>query len=181
MAGRGSRGSKTSAPPGAASAIAGDSAGASGRILVIEGRYYDDVADALAAGTVAVLEGAGYGYDRIVVPGALEIPQVLASAVDAGLLPAAAPRARYAGAIVLGCVIRGETSHYDIVCNNANHWLMETAIRHRVPVGNGILTVDTKAQAMARAEGGVDGKGGDAARACLALVALGQHFRGPEA
>jgi 6,7-dimethyl-8-ribityllumazine synthase len=78
----------------------------------------------------------------------------------------------------LGCVIRGETSHYDIVCNNANHWLMEVAIRHNVPVGNGILTVDTEAQALARAQGGRDGKGGDAARACLRLLEIARQFQG---
>ena len=74
--------------------------------------------------------------------------------------------------------MRGETSHYDIVCNNANHWLMQVAILHSVPVGNGILTVDTEAQALARARGGIDGKGGDAARACLRLIELQREFEG---
>ena len=92
-------------------------------------------------------------YERIAVPGALEIPQVLAQAPSAGS-SRAAPRRPLGRRVALGCVIRGETSHYDIVCNNANHWLMEVAIRHSVPVGNGILTVDTEAQAMARARGG---------------------------
>ena len=70
--------------------------------------------------------------------------------------------------MALGCVIRGETTHYDIVCNNANHWLMEIAVRHAIPLGNAILTVETEAQALARAEGGREGKGADAVRACLA-------------
>lgn len=82
----------------------------------------------------------------------------------------------YAGLVVLGCVIRGETAHYDIVCNNTNHWLMEIAIRNAIPVGNGILTVDTEAQAMARSRGGADGKGGDAARACLRLMRIAQRL-----
>ncbi len=77
---------------------------------------------------------------------------------------------------MLGCVIRGETSHYDIVVNNANHWLMELAIRNNVPVGNAILTVDTEAQAMARAKGGRKGKGADAVRACLSLVQISRAF-----
>jgi 6,7-dimethyl-8-ribityllumazine synthase len=109
------------------------------------------------------------------VTGALEIPQALAAAVAAGLIGGEAKL--YAGAVALGCVVRGETAHYDIVCNNANHWLMETAIRHSIPVGNAILTVDTREQAMARAAGGASsGKGGDAARACLQLIALKQRF-----
>ncbi|MEZ5842541.1 MAG: 6,7-dimethyl-8-ribityllumazine synthase [Hyphomicrobiaceae bacterium] len=147
------------------------------RILIIEGRFYDDIADELAAGAIAAIEAAGCTWDRITVPGALEIPQVLASAVRADVIPPGGRRARYAGAVALGCVIRGETSHYDIVCENANHWLMATAIANAIPVGNGILTVDTKEQALARARGGSEGKGGDAARACLALIAIGQGFR----
>lgn len=148
------------------------------RILIIEGRFYDHICDALLEGAIAELEAAGATYERITVPGALEIPQVLAQAVSNGLIPATSPGAWYSGAIALGCVIRGETSHYDIVCNNANHWLMEVAIRHNVPVGNGILTVDTEAQALARAQGGRDGKGGDAARACLRLLEIARQFQG---
>jgi len=139
------------------------------RVLIIEGRFYEKIADELVAGAIAVIEERGASYDRISVPGALEIPQVLAQAVDTG---------RWDGAVALGCVIRGETAHYDIVCNNANHWLMEVAIRHRMPVGNGILTVENEAQALARAEGGRDGKGGDAARACLKLIEIAHAFQG---
>ncbi len=146
------------------------------RVLIIEGRFYEAISDALADGAVAALRAQGASFDRLSVPGALEIPQVLAQAVTAGLAPRSAPSGKWDGAIALGCVIRGETAHYDIVCRNANHWLMEVAIRHAVPVGNGILTVDTQAQAMARARGGADGKGGDAARACLRLIALQRAF-----
>lgn len=138
------------------------------RLLVVEARFYEAIGAALAEGAVAELDAHGIGYDVISVPGALEIPQVIAKAVATGAL--GGESARYQGAVVLGCVIRGETSHYDIVCNNANHWLMEVAIRHAVPVGNAILTVDTEAQALARAEGGRQGKGADAVRACLALI-----------
>lgn len=145
-------------------------------LLVIESRYYEEVAAALLDGAIAEIEAAGATCDRIEVPGALEIPQALAQAVAAGLIPADAGDGRYDGAVVLGCVIRGETSHYDIVCNNANHWLMQTAIGHNVPVGNAILTVDTEAQALARARGGRKGKGGDAAHACLTLIDLARKF-----
>ncbi len=102
-------------------------------------------------------------------------------AAAAGLVPRGAANGKWDGAVALGCVIRGETAHYDIVCRNANHWLMEVAIRHCVPVGNGILTVETEAQAMARARGGADGKGGDAARACLRLIELARAYQGQDA
>ena len=143
-----------------------------GHVLVIEARFYESIADMLADGAIAELTARGVTFERIVVPGALEIPQALASAATAK----AAGRMMFDGAIVLGCVIRGETAHYDIVCNNANHWTMETAMQHDVPVGNAILTVETEAQAIARAEGGRTGKGGDAARACLSLIELKRGF-----
>jgi 6,7-dimethyl-8-ribityllumazine synthase len=151
------------------------------RVLIVEGRFYEEISDQLVAGAVAALEEQGVEYDRLTVPGALEIPQVLAQAVAAGLIPRRAENGKWDGMVALGCVIRGETSHYDIVCNNANHWLMDVAIKHAVPLGNGILTVDTEAQALARARGGADGKGGDAARACLRLVELQRAFEGQSA
>jgi len=151
------------------------------RILIIEGRYYEAIADALLEGAEAELAAAGAKAERIVVPGALEIPQALAQMVAAGHVSTSDPAARFHGVIALGCVIRGETSHYDIVVNNANHWMMDVAIRNCVPVGNAILTVDTEAQAMARATGGREGKGGDAARACLRLIELARSHQGSRA
>ncbi len=151
------------------------------RVLIIEGRFYQAISDELAQGAVAALEAQGVTYDRVSVPGALEIPQVLAQAVAAGLIPRSAPKAQWDGAVALGCVIRGETKHYDIVCENANHWLMEVAVRDAVPVGNGILTVETEAQALERARGGSDGKGGDAARACLSLIELARAYQEQDA
>jgi 6,7-dimethyl-8-ribityllumazine synthase len=147
------------------------------RVLIIEGRFYEAISDELAAGAIAALEAQGASYDRVSVPGALEIPQVLAQAAAAGLIPRSAPNAQWDGAVALGCVIRGETLHYEIVCNNANHWLMEVAMRDAVPVGNGILTVETEEQAFERARGGVNGKGGDAARACLTLIELARAYQ----
>lgn len=141
-------------------------------ILFIEARYYDDIADLLIEGAIAECKKRGATYERIVVPGALEIPQVLAAAADAR----SAGRTAFDGAVALGCVIRGETAHYDIVCNNANHWMMDVAIGQNIPVGNAILTVDTREQAVARAEGGITGKGGDAARACLRLIEAKRAF-----
>lgn len=150
--------------------------GPNAHVLIIESPYYKDVMDELAKGALAVLEAAGVSYHRVAVTGALEIPQAFAQAVAAGHFGAPGKTARYTGVIVLGCVIRGETSHYDIVCNSANHWLMDIAIKNNIPVGNAILTVDTKEQALARAKGGRDGKGGDAARACLRLIWVAEHF-----
>lgn len=149
--------------------------GGSKRVLIIESPYYAAVTRELREGATAVLAGHGVPYERISVPGALEIPQAFRAAVSNGKF-AQGSELNYGGIIALGCVIRGETSHYDIVCNNANHWLMATAIENSIPVGNGILTVDTEAQAMARARGGAAGKGGDAARACLRLLWLNTHF-----
>lgn len=173
MAGKGAKGSSAGGP-------------ADGKmdahVLIIEARYYDDIADELAAGAIAVLDAHGVTYERIAVPGALEIPQVLALAVDVSGLGGLDDMldgvgGEFDGVIALGCVIRGETSHYDIVCNNTNHWLMHHATHAGLPVGNAVLTVDTREQALARARGGVDGKGGDAARACLRLVEIARKFK----
>lgn len=150
------------------------------RILIIESPYYAVINAHLAAAALTVLADHGCHCDRVAVAGALEIPQALSAAVAAGSIGTEA--SLYQGAIALGCIIRGETSHYDIVCHNANHWLMETAIRHAIPVGNAILTVDTREQALTRSAGGApSGKGGDAARACLALIALKKSMTGASA
>lgn len=136
------------------------------RVLVIESPYYQDVAAELLAGAIAEIEAAGATYEKVSVPGALEIPQALGVFMDSDA------SIEFDGAVALGCVIRGETGHYDIVCNNANHWLYTVANEFGMPVGNAILTVDTHEQALARASGGRAGKGGDAAFACLSLIAL---------
>jgi 6,7-dimethyl-8-ribityllumazine synthase len=150
------------------------SGGLSVHLLVIEARYYEHIADELLAGATAEIEAAGATFERVTVPGALEIPLALAQAVKADLIGSDDANARFEGCVALGCVIRGETSHYDTVCNNANHWLMELAVRHGIPLGNAILTVENEAQALERARGGH--KGADAVRACLQLVALERAF-----
>lgn len=145
------------------------------RVLILEAPYYKDVTDHLVAGANSVLTHYKSFGDRFQVPGALELPQALKAAVQAGLVGGDA-RQRYAGVIAIGCVIRGETSHYDIVCAETNHWLMETVIRYNIAFGNAVLTVDTEAQALARATGGDLSKGADAARACLRMIWLKQTF-----
>jgi 6,7-dimethyl-8-ribityllumazine synthase len=138
------------------------------RILVVEARFYDDIADLLLKGAARALKNGGAAFDQVTVPGALEIPPAIAIAL------ATAERAGrpYDGVVALGCVIRGETSHYDIVAGESARGLMEIGIRREMPVGNGILTVDTAAQARARARPDKWDKGGGAARAALALVRL---------
>jgi 6,7-dimethyl-8-ribityllumazine synthase len=138
------------------------------RLLVVEARFYDDIADLLLKGARRALKKAGAAFDRITVPGALEIPPAIAIA-----LAASAQRGKpYDGVVALGCVIRGETSHYDIVAGESARGLMDIAIAQRMPVGNGILTVDTREQAVARARPDKWDKGGGAAEAALALVRL---------
>ena len=149
-------------------------------ILIIEARFYEDIADEMAAGAIAELEARGCTFERVDVPGALEIPQVLVAGIEAGSFDAPENGKPFDGALALGCVIRGETFHFEIVCNNANHWLMEAAVNCGIPVGNAILTVDTREQALERARGGRDGKGGDAARACLRLIEIRRQFAGDE-
>lgn len=141
------------------------------RILIIEARYYEDISDALLDGAKRELKRLGISYDVITVPGALEIPLALSCAASDGVIPSNGADG-YDGAVVLGCVIRGETAHFDIVANNANHFLMETAMRNKIPIGNAILTVENKEQAMARAKGNEESKGAQAVRACLTLFSL---------
>jgi 6,7-dimethyl-8-ribityllumazine synthase len=133
--------------------------------LVVEARFYDDIADALMKGTVRALEAAGATYDIITVPGSLEVPAAIAMALDA-------KGRRYDGAVALGCVIRGDTIHFEIVSEQSARGLMDLSIARKVPLGNGILTVDTEAQAWARAKPDEADKGGDAARAALAMLAI---------
>ena len=146
------------------------------RVLIIEGRFYDNISDELIAGAIAALDAQGVAYERVTVPGALEIPQVLAQVAASGLIPRRAENGKFDGAIVLGCVIRGETTHYDIVARESAAGLHQLAVQHAVPIGFGILTCESREQAWERAS--VDGrnKGGDAARACLTLMRLEQHF-----
>lgn len=139
-------------------------------VLLIEGRFYQDISDELAKGALAALDAANATVHRISVPGALEIPQVLAFAVRAGLAPFGATRWRYHGAIALGCVIRGETSHYEIVANESARELLRIATASGVPFGNGILTVENTQQAWERASINEGNKGADAAQACLRLI-----------
>jgi 6,7-dimethyl-8-ribityllumazine synthase len=144
------------------------------RILIVEARFYQNYSDDLLAGAMRVLEGEGAEVERITVPGALEIPAAIAMAVDA----AAKKRAPYDGVVALGCVIQGETYHFEIVSNESARGLTDLSIQRQLPLGNGILTVDTDAQAKDRLGGNHGHKGEDAARAALAMVRLKRDLAG---
>ncbi len=142
------------------------------RLLIVEARFYEDIADELLSGAVAALESAGAQFDKVSVPGALEIPAAIAMALyaaqDGGV--------EYDGFIALGCVIRGETSHYDIVAGESARALMDLALEECLAIGNGILTVENSAQAWARARVSEKNKGGGAAEAALAMIALSRKL-----
>jgi 6,7-dimethyl-8-ribityllumazine synthase len=144
------------------------------RMLIVEARFYEHISDALAAGATRVLDKAGAQYDRITVPGALEVPAAIAMAIDA----AKAKRAPYDGVVAVGCVIQGETYHFELVSNESARGLMDLAIDRQLAIGNGILTVDTETQALARATPDGRNKGAAAARAALAMVALKRSLTG---
>ena len=138
------------------------------RALIIEARFYEDIADMLLAGASAELKRRGFGVEVVTVPGALEIPPALAIAL-------ASSRRRekpFDLFVALGCVIRGETTHYDTVAGESCRGLMELAVGHRLALGNGILTVENREQAVVRADPAQKDKGGDAAAAAIALFEL---------
>ena len=139
------------------------------KVLIVEGRFYSDIADELLAGAKDALDALGAKYDVITVPGALEIPAVIAMAEKWGV---------YHGYVALGCVMRGETYHFEIVSNESARGLMELAVRERIAVGNGILTVEDEAQALARARARDGDKGGQAARACIDLITIKRSLKG---
>ncbi|MDJ0969107.1 MAG: 6,7-dimethyl-8-ribityllumazine synthase [Kiloniellales bacterium] len=143
-------------------------------LLIVESRYYEDVAAELLSGATAALEAAGASSERIEVPGAFEIPAAIRMAIRS--MDFYAGRRRFDGYIALGCVIRGETSHYDYICTESARKLQDMAVNYTLALGYGILTCETHDQAMERAAVNRKDKGGDAARACLAMIGVKQHF-----
>ncbi|MGA0608512.1 6,7-dimethyl-8-ribityllumazine synthase [Phenylobacterium sp. VNQ135] len=143
------------------------------RILIVEARFYDDLADALLEGATDALKAYGAEYDVVTVPGALEIPGAIAMAEDAGRGPGGVSYDAY---VALGCVIRGETYHFEIVSNESARGIMDLTTGKRLCIGNGILTTEDEEQAWARARISEGDKGGGAARAALAMAALKQQL-----
>ena len=142
------------------------------RILIVEARFYNHLADELVRGAVAHLDAAGVEHERISVPGAFEIPAAIAFAHRG----AAKGGVAHDGYVALGCVIRGETSHYDYVCGESARGLQDLAVREGLAIGYGILTVENGEQAWARASIAKKNKGRDAAEACLAMIAIKHRF-----
>ena len=142
-------------------------------VLIIEARFYEDISDELARGAIKTLEASNMSFELLSVPGALEIPLALSLALANGFVGKAG---RHRGCIALGCVIRGETTHYEIVARESAAGLHHLAVEHAVPIGNGILTCDSREQAWARASVEGRNKGAHAAEACLSLMDLERHF-----
>ena len=142
------------------------------KILIVEARFYDDLADALLDGAKAALDDAGAAYDVVTVPGALEIPAAISFALDG----AEEGGTDYDGFVALGTVIRGETHHFDIVANESARALMDLSIEDSLAIGNGILTTENEEQAWVRARRNEGDKGGFAARAALTMIALRERL-----
>lgn len=136
-------------------------------ILIVEARYYEPVADLLIQGAINEIEAHGATYERIAVPGAFDIPAAIRFALS---------KERYDGYVALGCVIRGETSHYDIVVSESARGLIDLSLDHQVAIGNGILTVDNEQQATERADPKKRNIGAHAVRSALRLIELKNYF-----
>lgn len=141
-------------------------------LLIIDARFYEDLADEMVKGAVAAIERAGATHDRVSVPGCFELPAAVSMALEAEEDGGTA----YDGYVILGCVIRGETTHYDIVANESARAIMDLSVAEGIAMGNGILTVENDEQAWARAKVDEGNKGGGAAEAALAMIALRARF-----
>ncbi|MCI4590618.1 6,7-dimethyl-8-ribityllumazine synthase [Sphingobium sp. BYY-5] len=136
------------------------------KFLIVEARFYDHLNDLLIDGAKAALDDAGHKYEVVTVPGALEIPGAVAQAAETG---------RYDGFVAIGVVIRGETYHFEVVSNESARGLMALSM-DGIPIGNGILTVENEEQALVRARPDQKDKGGEAAKAAIAMLALREKF-----
>lgn len=139
-------------------------------VLIVEARFYQEIADEMVAGAVAALEAAGASHERLSVPGAFEIPGAIRMAMAGGERPG------FDAFVALGCVIRGETTHYDYVCGESARGLMDLAARDGAAIGFGILTVENREQAWERAARNRKNKGRDAAEAALRMAELRARF-----
>ncbi len=146
-------------------------------ILIIEARFYEDIADELVRGAIAAIEAHDGTYLRVSVPGSLEIPAAIRFAVRS--MELVGGRRRFDGYVALGCVIRGDTSHYDHVCREAISGVNQLALEYSLATGMGILTCDTHEQAMKRASSSGVNKGGSAANAAMDMIDVKRSFLPP--
>lgn len=144
-------------------------------IMIVESRYYEEIAEELITSVIKEIETAGASYERFEVPGAFEIPTAIKYAIRSMDFYTAGRR--FDGYIALGCVIRGETTHYDYVCQESARALQDLSVQYSLALGYGILTVENRDQAMARARRDEQDRGGHAARACLKMIEHKRHFR----
>jgi len=143
--------------------------------MIVEGRYYDKIQDQLLEGAVKMLEELGASHDLYSVPGAFEIPAAIAFAAKTeGDISGGQ---QYDGFVALGCVIRGETSHYDHICQEVSRGLMDLSLRHSLAIGFGLLTCEDREQALVRAAVNGGNKGGDAARTCIKMYEFKRFFQ----
>ncbi|MBL8663512.1 MAG: 6,7-dimethyl-8-ribityllumazine synthase [Candidatus Odyssella sp.] len=138
-----------------------------GKVLILEARFHENITDMMVRGAIAVLDQSGVKYERLSVPGSFELPGAIKFAMN-----------MYDGFVALGCVIRGATSHYEYVCAESARGLMALTMEHNMAIGYGILTCETEAQAIERADPKQLDKGGDAAAACLRMIELKSRFLG---
>jgi len=138
-----------------------------GKVLILEARFHEPITEMMVKGAIAVLDQSGVKYERLSVPGSFEIPGAIKFAMN-----------MYDGFVALGCVIRGATSHFEYVCAESARGLMALTMEHNMAIGYGVLTCDTEAQAIERADPGQLDKGGDAAAACLRMIELKCRFLG---
>lgn len=138
-----------------------------GKVLILEARFHENITDMLVKGAIGILEQSGIKYERLSVPGSFEIPGAIKFAMN-----------MYDGFVALGCVIRGETSHFEYVCAESARGLMALTMEHNMAIGYGVLTCDNEQQAIERADPKQLDKGGDAALACLRMIELKCRFLG---
>jgi 6,7-dimethyl-8-ribityllumazine synthase len=138
-----------------------------GKVLILEARFHEPITEMMVKGAIAVLEQSGVKYERLSVPGSFELPGAIKFAMN-----------MYDGFVALGCVIRGATSHFEYVCAESARGLMALTMDHNMAIGYGILTCETEAQAIERADPKQLDKGGDAAAACLRMIELKSRFLG---
>jgi 6,7-dimethyl-8-ribityllumazine synthase len=145
------------------------------RILIVEARFYDDIADMLIKGAVRELTTQGAGYKRVILPGIFEVPAAIRYAIRA--MELRATDERYGGYLALGCAIKGETDHYEHICRETMGALQNLALQYTLALGTGILTCRTKQQALERADPEKGDFGGQAARACLRMIDIKRDLR----
>ncbi len=137
-------------------------------IMIVEARFYEDIADELVRGAIEVLDGVAATSERFAVPGVFEIPAAIQMAIRS--LDFTTLRRRFDGYLALGCVIRGETSHYDLVCEQSARALQDLVLRYTLALGFGVVTAENKEQAWVRASTDQRNKGGEAVRTCLSMI-----------